>query len=345
MLLEALLVMSISLDNRAFDPRTGELLENVKCEEFHNEINQNIDKIRGQRSGGTINEGKPLPLSEETATKVSEAKQAGCNPDPDWATKPGRRLPNTGDVTKSGYTPLAPGEKSIPKTSPYTLGKDIPFLDGTPLPAPQIPAEPPSYDFPYADSPPYPEPPPPQLNCGQKAAVWANFLTGLKGGLRPKYKDDCAWLDSENIPRSSPNKPETECDEPLIGSFGLIFSVYNNQLQSVDINRFWTRTPESTKTSPEESVIYKNNHTGEANEPGGCRLANYRSCGKDGDIILVQTKQGATEKTLYDRFVLYANGQFYEAQNSDNAIRAGALNNEYSSMTYEVVRPSCINVK
>jgi hypothetical protein len=200
----------------------------------------------------------------------------------------------------------------------------------------------PTFDFPYSDQNEDNGNPDgtPTLDCGDLASKFAKDVQRLTGDNKAQYKDDCAGVDKDGHPRSSPNKATTVCNGKQYGKFGLIFASYNNKYTTANVNDLWYQSPSQAANS--STVVAYNNPVAGTKSAGTCSLSNIRTCGQPGDIIMLQSNVNMTPDTPYNMWMLYDGQSFIEMQNdSQTPVRRGGLRTDLNSMPYEIRRLSC----
>lgn len=105
--LAATIVLATSL--QAFDPDTGEVVENANCDQYHTKINGYIDEMRASQT--------EVKRTDKIKEEIKKAKEKGCPPDPNWGVSAGmyssKMRANEEEYT---YVPSSSSEQGVPMT-------------------------------------------------------------------------------------------------------------------------------------------------------------------------------------------------------------------------------------
>lgn len=322
------------------------------CQSYEDEVKTLKDTIGAKQTGGWNDPALKDPNYVDPDAKkgmdlIKEARTAGCNLSTGIAEN---FTKGDGSIIRSEFAPSAPGEKTAAQDQTYLKNAKLPNVT-MPKPKPEPETDP---DEVIVEEP---EPEKSTGECGTTSVAFADYIkeqqtTSLYasqktvGGAqismstRASYKDGCAGVDKDRKPRPSPDKPATVCKGNQYGNFGFVYASYKNRAQDIDIGTMWTMTPEAAAVDP-GVVAFKDIKTGKSLEPNGCRLSTY-TCGKPGDIIMLQTNPSASSTTRFNKFMIYVGSNvFYEMSPTGGGLMKSALKPEYASLTYAAIRLSC----
>jgi hypothetical protein len=270
---------------------------------------------------------------EENAKTLKKLISLGCPPSRKFAEPYAGGRPGSRILPQS--TPMAPGESVKQIDYVQKNVKDNPFKMFGNLPIPSLFKDYGGGSSEGSASPSKPQEPEKPKSCGQVAVDASAKLKQEAAQNSYSYKEGCAG--GTATPGSS-----VSCNGKQFSREGFIYSVYGGY--GGGLGNLSQSTPSAANPDNLSIVAFKNTHENESKEVNGCRLTNLGSCAKAGDVVLVQSGNGLTATSPYNRFLIYAgNGSFYEAQPNGGLIRLGSLPAEYSSASYEVRRLSCNN--
>ncbi len=291
------------------------------------------DTATGYKKGAAAQQDQQgQQLVTQMNSLIDSSIEQGCNPPRGFSVK--EFNPGVGGRVASEITPFAPGESKIPPAPTFNFNQNFRFDDGSSLPLPggggfTVP----DFTFPHVGEEKE------KKNCGEWASNFANDVYDM--GSRVTYKNDCAGASQNGNGRAAPNKSSTSCNGRQYGKFGFVFASYNNKFVSVDISDYWLKAPGLARADDPNILAFSSRTDGRKDE-SKCSITRMNSCGKPGDIVLLQTSTSAGLDRAYNHWLIYDGSSFLEAQDSsNNPIRRGALKPEYASMSYEIRRLDC----